>query len=54
VPIKPLNKMSEAPIVREMSVLQLAWERTSAAPDAAHCRVAQVHNQRMRLDPAKR
>jgi SAM-dependent methyltransferase len=29
VPIKPLHKMSEAQIVREMSVLPLAWERTS-------------------------
>jgi SAM-dependent methyltransferase len=29
VPIKPLHKMSEAQIVREMSVLPLTWERTS-------------------------
>ena len=29
VPIKPLHKMSEAQIVREMSVLTLTWERTS-------------------------
>jgi SAM-dependent methyltransferase len=29
VPIKPLHKMSEAQIRREMSVLPLAWERTS-------------------------
>jgi len=29
VPIKPLHKMSEAQIRREMSVLPLTWERTS-------------------------
>ncbi len=29
VPIKPLHKMREAQIRREMSVLPLAWERTS-------------------------
>jgi SAM-dependent methyltransferase len=29
VPIKPLHKMSEAQIRREMSVLRLTWERTS-------------------------
>jgi SAM-dependent methyltransferase len=29
VPIKPLHKMSEAQIRREMRVLQLTWERTS-------------------------
>jgi SAM-dependent methyltransferase len=29
VPIKPLHKMSEAQIHREMSVLRLTWERTS-------------------------
>jgi SAM-dependent methyltransferase len=29
VPIKPLHKMSEAQIRREMSVLPLVWERTS-------------------------
>jgi ubiquinone/menaquinone biosynthesis C-methylase UbiE len=29
VPIKPLHKMSEAQICREMSVLPLTWERTS-------------------------
>jgi SAM-dependent methyltransferase len=29
VPIKPLHKMSEAQIRREMSTLPLAWERTS-------------------------
>jgi SAM-dependent methyltransferase len=29
VPIKPLHKMSEVQIRREMSVLPLAWERTS-------------------------
>jgi SAM-dependent methyltransferase len=29
VPIKPLHKMSEAQIVREMSALPLTWERTS-------------------------
>jgi len=29
VPIKPLHKMSEAEIRREMSVLPLVWERTS-------------------------
>jgi SAM-dependent methyltransferase len=29
VPIKPLHKMSEAQIRREMSILPLTWERTS-------------------------
>jgi SAM-dependent methyltransferase len=29
VPIKPLHKMSEAQVRREMSVLPLTWERTS-------------------------
>jgi len=36
VPIKLLHKMSEAQIRREMSVLALTWERTSARPPMQH------------------
>jgi SAM-dependent methyltransferase len=36
VPIKPLHKMSEAQIRREMSVLPLTWERTSERLPVQH------------------